>query len=689
MTNAMQKNTIGEILAPVGNFDMLYAAVRSGADAVYLGAEEFNARRNAQNFSINNLKEAVSYCHIRSVKVYLTLNILISDNEFGRAVNLCYEAYNAGIDAVIIADTGLALYISKCLPELPLHASTQMTVNSTEALMPLKQMGFTRVVAAREMSKDALTALTQRAKELDMEVEVFVHGALCMCVSGQCLMSAFLGGRSGNRGLCAGPCRLPFSATNQKERYDLSLKDLSLLSYIKELCDMGVASFKIEGRMKRSEYVAAAVCAVKYARENGELPQDINSLLKSVFSRSGFTDGYYTNKLGKDMFGTRTKEDVLSAPAVLPKLHELYRKEYSHIPLESELVLKQNESSVLTLTCGEHTVSVTGDSPEQALKKPLDYDTAFKQLSKLGNTPYTLNKLNLTCENGLTLPSSVLNSMRREAIEQLNVLRSALPPAKQAVFAEVKEAIKKEFKGFILRLEDISLLPDDISSVKALLIPAEKLTGESHCVSVPVIAELPRMCNDSALLKNILLKLKTNGIKYVSIGNLSHIELVKQAQLEIIFGFGMNVFSSFSCDFAESFNAKGVLLSPELTVNQISKISCNLPTAVIAYGKLPLMIFKNCPINNAKSCSECKQNSFLTDRKNEQFSIKCRMGYSELFNSTPIWMADRLSELNCSFALLYFTGETKQEISGIIKAYKTKKSANGKFTRGLYYKGVL
>ena len=685
----MQKTNIGEILAPVGNFDMLYAAVRSGADAVYLGAEEFNARRNAQNFTISDLKEAVSYCHIRSVKVYLTLNILIRDNEFDRAVALCYEAYNAGIDAVIIADTGLALYISKVLPELQLHASTQMTVNSQEALIPLKEMGFKRVVAAREMSKEALISLTNKAKELDMEIEVFVHGALCMCVSGQCLMSAFLGGRSGNRGLCAGPCRLPFSAIEKKERYDLSLKDLSLLNHIKELCNIGIASFKIEGRMKRSEYVAAAVTAVKYARENGEVPQDLSATLKAVFSRSGFTDGYYTNNSGKDMFGTRTKDDVLSAPAVLPKLHELYRKEYSHISLNATLVLKQGENSRLTLSCGEHTVSVMGSIPEQALNKSMDKDTAYKLLSKLGNTPYVLDTLDFSAENGLALPSSSLNSMRREAIEQLNALRSATPDAEQTVFADTKNSQRKELKGFILRLEDIKLLPDEVSFVKALLIPAEKLLSKTIDISLPVIAELPRMCDDNDLLRKILFKLKTNGIEYVSVGNLSHIELAKEARLNIIFGFGMNVFSSFSCDFAKSFNAKGILLSPELTVNQINGISCDTPTAFIAYGKLPLMIFKNCPVNNAKNCSECKQNSFLTDRKKERFGIRCRTGYSELFNSTPIWMADRLNEINCDYALLYFNDETKQEITDILKSYKSKKSANGKFTRGLYYKGVL
>ena len=280
-----------EILAPVGGTESLIAAVRAGADAVYLGAEEFNARRNAQNFNDNDLKQAIEYCRLNSVKCYLTLNTLIKDTEMQNALQLVNRVWQYGIDAVIVQDIGLALEIHRLFPNLALHASTQMSVHSPSALLPLKQMGFKRVVVAREMSGAELKEFCKAAKALDIEVEVFVHGALCMCLSGQCYFSAYLGGRSANRGLCAGTCRLPFMAKGGTG-YDLSLKDLSLIPYLGELEKMGVTSFKIEGRMKRPEYVATAVAAAKQMVQNGTVDDEIDRLLEKVFSRDGFTDGY-------------------------------------------------------------------------------------------------------------------------------------------------------------------------------------------------------------------------------------------------------------------------------------------------------------------------------------------------------------------------------------------------------------
>ena len=310
-----------EVLSPVGSWEMLTAAVRSGANAVFFGAKDFSARRNAQNFTLEEIKQVVEYCHIRSVKAYLTLNILIKDNELEQAFNLAKTAYNYGIDGIIIQDLGLARILKQYLPNLTLHASTQMSVHSPSALPVLKSLGFRRVVVAREMSLADLKEFCTAAKEYDIEVEAFVHGALCMCLSGQCLLSAVLGSRSGNRGLCAGPCRLPFKAKGGTG-YDLSLKDLSLIEYLNELKNIGVCSFKIEGRMRRPEYVAAATTACRRALDNGVLEVEISKMLSDVFSRSGFTDGYYANNLGKNMFGIRTKDDVNLSAAIIPQIHE-------------------------------------------------------------------------------------------------------------------------------------------------------------------------------------------------------------------------------------------------------------------------------------------------------------------------------------------------------------------------------
>ncbi len=347
MIDKMNKKK-GEILSPAGNFQMLEAAVRCGADAVYLGAKDFSARRNAENFTAEELKTVAEYCHIRGVKAYLTLNILIKDSELGAACELARGAYLAGIDGVIIQDIGLASILRKAVPGLALHASTQMSVMSPKALPYLKKAGFKRVVAAREMSLPQLKIFCREAEKAELETEVFVHGALCMSVSGQCKLSAYLGSRSGNRGLCAGPCRLPFSVEGGTG-HDLSLKDLSLLNHLSELCDIGVTSLKIEGRMKRPEYVAAATAAAYAARDNGCVPKDIEDLLKNVFSRSGFTDGYYTENLGRDMFGIRTKEDVTAADTAFSALHSLYRGERQSVKISVALTAKTDTPLRLTL----------------------------------------------------------------------------------------------------------------------------------------------------------------------------------------------------------------------------------------------------------------------------------------------------------------------------------------------------
>ncbi len=411
-----------EVLAPVGNNEMLIAAVRSGADAVYFGAKDFSARRNAENFGDFELKNVIKYCHIRGVKAYLTLNILIKDSEMADAVDLAKNAYNFGIDGVIVQDIGLAKVLHKLLPDLPLHASTQMSIHTPAALPILKQMGFTQVVVAREMSLEDLKQFCIESQKYNITVEAFVHGALCMSVSGQCLLSAYLGSRSGNRGLCAGPCRLPFKVENGTG-YDLSLKDLSHLDYVNELYKIGVRSFKIEGRMKRPEYVAAATKACKAALQTGAVPTDLAETLKNVFSRSGFTSGYLENKLGCDMFGIRTKDDVVSADKAFPLLHEIYRNELQSVAVEVSFKAKKGEEIKLSLCDGENTASMVGPVPDLAQNKAADRESVLKNLNKFGGTPYFAEKLDISLDDGLFLPASVINDLRRQATEMLSEKR--------------------------------------------------------------------------------------------------------------------------------------------------------------------------------------------------------------------------------------------------------------------------
>ena len=679
-----------EVLSPVGNGKMLIAACRAGADAVYLGAKEFSARRNAENFDDNALKEAVKYCHIRGVKVYLTLNIQIKDGELSSAVDLARRAYNYGVDGVIIADLGLAAVLRRLIPELNLHASTQMTVHTPAALSILKNAGFTRVVAAREMSREELRELCKRAKELDMEVEVFVHGALCMSVSGQCLLSAFLGSRSGNRGLCAGPCRLPF-AVKGGTGYDLSLKDLSLLPHIKELCDMGVTSFKIEGRMKRPEYVAAATAACREAVDSGSVPNELDSTLKNVFSRSGFTDGYYVNRLGRDMFGIRTKEDVTAADKAFPAIHELYRAERRTVKVKAEITVRNDIPVTLTLDDGENRVTVKGDIPKTAKTRPITPEALKSGLDKFGSTPYILEEITVNCGEGLFVSAAELNSIRREGTELLDGKRGEVRRVQsEAIYTPTERKKKRTAEPIIYaRFEDISQIPKNLSGIRAVIFPLER-DFDINIDGVELIADIPRGIVSEALIRKRLVTFKEKGFTAAVCGNLSAVQIAKEEGFNIIAGTGLNVLNSESAAAVSAMGAERVILSNEITLQDAARLNSPVPTGIVAYGNIPLMLFKNCPLKNGRECAKCDKKGSITDRKNTEFPVRCRMGYSELLNSVPVWLADRREELKAvDFTVLYFTNESAKRANEVINAYKNGLTADTEYTRGLFYRGTL
>ena len=685
----MPESFKGEILSPVGSKEMLYAAVRSGADAIYLGAKDFSARRNAENFDINELSNTIEYCHIRGVKVYLTLNILIKDSEFADALNLACKAYNAGIDGIIVQDLGLASVLHKKIPELPLHASTQISIHSPACLPILKELGFKQVVVAREMSLEDLTAFCKEAQKYDITVEAFVHGALCMSMSGQCLLSAFLGSRSGNRGLCAGPCRLPFSAENGTG-YDLSLKDLSLIEYIPRLCEIGVRSFKIEGRMKRPEYVAAATKACKDALIKGIVDKDLNETLKNVFSRSGFTAGYLENKLGRDMFGIRTKEDVISADKAFPFLHEFYRKEYKGVRVSIKATIKENEPIKLALSDGENTVTAIGDIPQKAKTKALTYQDVLKNLSKFGDTPYYDEGGTVVLDDGLFVPSSKLNALRREACELLDKVRAKCNRQKVTVNYNIKPAPQTRNKNpdLIIRVESEGQIPKDLDGIKAIVFPLEKDFEPTE--NIINIVDIPRGITSETTLEKRLLYYKEKGVNTCLCGNLSAVEIAKNLGLKIIADTGLNIHNSESLETAKALGIGSAVLSVELSASSISEISSPIPKGIITYGHIPLMLFKNCPIKNGKECKDCDKTGVLTDRLGVKFPVRCRMGYSELLNSVPLWLGDKPHDLlGLDFQVLYFTSETIERVEEIIEAYKTQKSADCKYTRGLFYKGTI
>ncbi len=679
-----------EILAPAGSFDALTAAVRCGANAVYLGIKSLNARRNAANFSDEELKKAAEYCHERNVKVYLTLNTLMSDNEKEIAYKAIECACNASVDALILQDIGLASMVRQVAPDMPLHASTQMSVQSIEGIRMLEKLGFSRAVLPRELSEKEIKSISSQT---DMELECFVHGALCMCVSGQCLMSAMLGGRSGNRGLCAQPCRLPFGI-NGKGGSNLSLKDLSLVNELSRLEKAGVCSFKIEGRMKRPEYVAAAVTACKNSI-NKTPDEELNRSLHAVFSRSGFTKGYFEEKLGKEMFGTRRKEDVENAAPVLSGLQRLYDNENPLIPVDFSLVFRSGEPARLTVSAlGKSAEAVCEKAPEKAINKPLSREDLSDRLSKCGGTQFYAKNIDIDFENGLIISAGTLNALRRDA---LSALSNALSRRKNISANEYKQSFSRhKAQSFLLhaRFFNEEQIPEDLSGISRMIIPVEASpTTVKSLISqgVEVAVEIPAaVFGNSEKYIEKLIKLKENGLSLAWTTTLDGVGIAEKAGLDFCSGFGMNIYNSISLSEIKSLGGKDCLVSCEAQMNDISRLGGDIPRGIMIYGRIPLMMTRNCPIKNKITCAECQQKSFLVDRMGIKFPVICKNGASFILNSRPLWIADKKNEMKClDYGLIYFTNESKDECRKIISEVKTGANPPEEFTRGMYFKGVL
>lgn len=685
------KNKI-EVLAPCGSFESVKAAVRSGADAVYMGTKHFNARIKAENFGEDTFGEAVDYCHSHGVRVNITMNTLVSDEEISLALRTVEHVCQKGAGVLILQDLGLAQLVRKAAPEIEMHASTQMSVQTVEGVKLLESMGYKRVVLPRELTKQEIQSIRNNTVA---ELECFVHGALCMCVSGQCYMSSMFGSRSGNRGMCAQPCRLPFAAENGTG-FDLSLKDLSLAHKVRDLAQIGIDSLKIEGRMKRPEYVAAAVTAIRKAL-NGEDTADINEKLRAVFSRSGFTDGYYENKRGKEMFGTRKKEDVTAATnAVLDELSKLYEKETPLIPVKFYLTVIENEKVSLSVSAMGKTVFVSDDYiPEKAVNRPMTKEGLEGRIAKCGGTQFYPEEIEIDLDEGLIVPASVINNLRRTALEQLE---KQLTAVKRINFTpiEVKIPDVKRFSPlkYRVRVASLNQIPKNLTNVENLYIPLsteENLVEKVKKLPVSIGIEVPRgIFGNEKAVENRLSKMKECGINIAYCSTIDAVAIAKKLGFEIHTGFGMNVFNSLSAGVLEDLDVKEITLSPELTLKQAAKISTKVKRGLIGYGRLPLMLTRNCPIRNGKTCDECKGNSYLTDRMNKKFPVVCSWGCSEILNSQPIYMGDRMNEIeNMDFITFYFTKEKQELCDAVLDAYRKGKGVKGDFTRGLYYRGAF
>lgn len=678
-----------ELLAPAGSMESLTAAVRCGADAVYAGGKLFSARANASNFSDEELAEAVRYCHLHGVKLYRAMNTVVFAEEVGTFLSEAKKSAEMGADGLIVQDLGMAKLLRECLPDMKLNASTQMTVHTPEGAKLAREMGFSRVVAARELSLKELEAIIATG----VETEVFIHGALCMSVSGQCYMSAMIGSRSANRGMCAQACRLPFGGD-----YDLSLKDLCGIPHIKTLADMGAASFKIEGRMKRPEYVVAAVTACRAALDGGEPDLDT---LRSVFSRSGFTDGYLTGKLGRDMFGYRTKEDVTAAETVLPKLRESYRKETKADGGEAEFYVRlaDGEPARLEMSCGGITVSVEGDVPEKAVKRPADKEYLRRQLDKLGDTVYSLKSVKADIGEGLTVSAAAVNALRREAVRKMDEARIAKAKPVQR-YIETDLTVPEKLSGTaeksycppkirvrIYREEQLAAAV--ASDADEIVLPLE-MCGKVGETNERFIAALPRFTADETALCVKLKTLRNAGFKRLLCTNIAHIGIGRELGFKLSGGFGLNIANPWAALAAREAGLSDITASFECRTDQLKALRGILPTAAIVYGRLPLMLTRNCPLKGARNCKSCT--GTISDRTGRTFPIICgnnSNSASEIFNCVPLMMTDKTEDISADIFEIDLTAESPDAVKHTIECLRQgKKVLENGYTRGLYYRGV-
>lgn len=683
-----------EILAPAGGFESVVAAVRSGADAVYVGQKQFSARASAQNFDEDELAKAVAYCHIHGVKVYVTINTIIFDDEFDVLRKSILSAARADADALIVQNIGVARLANKLVPDLPLHASTQMSVHTAGGVRALYEMGFKRVVLSREMSRDEI----KKASEVPVELEVFVHGALCMCVSGQCYFSAMLGSRSGNRGACAQTCRLPFSVGREQSGYALSLKDNSLINHIGELEEIGVASAKIEGRMKRPEYVSAAVRACREQRDCGFVSESTAKMLRGVFSRTGFTDGYYTGRLGRDMFGTRTKSDVVSADdKLLSAIRQSYKDEIKNIRLNGSFAARLGEKPVLRLSDGENTVEKSADVLcEKALRVPLDAERCKSQLCRTGGTAYEIECLECELDSGISLPMSVLNALRREVLGELDSRRAVVHNYKINEEYGIAPVIPYKPSGQSLVRARVAgtKLSSAFKDCQLVYVPLfadlreiERLKNEGFKLGV----EVPRgMFAREEQIEKQLERVQKIGVNDVLCHNIGALYAAKRLDMKLHGGFGLNLVNTYDLLWAEEYGLEDVELSFELTFERINALGGNIKRGILSYGHLPLMLCRNCPNKSAGiDCKTCKNQSKMTDRKNQKFFLRCDGNCTEVLNCVPLFVAlEEISKLSTDFHILRFSVENYVETIENIRCFNPKPMLKDKITRGLYRRGV-
>ena len=702
-----------ELLAPAGGQEALVAAVQSGADAVYMGFGAFNARRSARNFSDEEFRAAVSYCHLRGVKVYLTLNTLVTDRELPLLAEEARVASACGVDAILVQDWGVLSTLQKIIPDVTLHASTQMSLHTLSGVQEAARLGMTRAVLARELSRAEIAEICQKSP---IEIETFVHGALCMCYSGQCEMSAVIGRRSGNRGACAQPCRLPYGFSGKANAHPLSLKDACLAPFVPEMQDAGVACLKIEGRMKRPEYVAAVTeIYARLLREHRAPTKDEQKKLALAFSRDGFTEGYYRGARGREMFGTRP-ENAKWPEDWFGELRARYEKEDQRlVPLTFDGTIRAGEAMRLRAEDADgHTVTVTGSVPEAARNRALTAEEVEARLKKTGGTAFAVASCAVTLDDGLAVSAGALNALRREALAQMEAQRTAVPKRRTFDFVPPKTVKNGADKPLLtVSLHRAEQLSEELIALAParVYLPVEllpQLDLAPYLGRTKFFAVLPRVyrTQDEPILRALLEDGIKRGVTGVSLANLGHLSLVRGLDAALHGDWALNVYNSAALAFWKEQGLSSACISFELRDAQIRDLSKCLPCEAIVYGHLPLMLTENCLNANESGCryfkerpvsvpadGACASAPELTDRRGEHFPVLRAWGCrSEIENGKILYLADKARDwqsLGLRYACLRFTTESPEDCVQMLRAYHGEAvDAPENITRGLFYRGA-
>ena len=690
-----------ELLAPAGSMEALRAAVQNGANAVYLGCGQFNARQSAKNFTPQTLAEAVKYCHIRGVAVHLTLNTLVSDKETNDVITLIKQAAQCGVDAFIVQDLGVVRLCREIAPSVPVHGSTQMTIHSLPGVRLCAAWGFTRVVLSRELSREEIRYICANSP---IEIEVFGHGALCMGYSGQCYLSAAIGGRSGNRGRCAQPCRQSYGYGRWQHQYPLSLKDNCLVHYVKELEEMGVASLKLEGRMKRAEYVAAVTQVYRQAIDTGVVTRTMEKQLYDAFNRQGFTDGYYQGQTGGHMFGIR--EDRNENQPWMKDIRQTYENtENSLVPVIFHMSVHPEGSSLSVTDPQGRLVTLQGPVPEIARSIMLTREDLIARLSKTGGTPYKCLNVVADVAPGLSLSAATINALRRDALNLLTAQRARHQEPQLHKLEKLRKhpGIKSHPQLTIQVTSREQITPKLLKMAPAMLyVPVHILAADPEFTSqlvrrVPVCAVAPRIVHDGEIanLKAALAVVRQCGVEDLLIGNLALLVVAKECRMNARGDFGLNLFNSGAMEVVRALGMASACLSFEMTLPQIRDLSKAVPSEILVYGRTPLMLTENCLIRGRTGECTCHlAPAKLTDKTGAEFPIirdgnSCR---SVLLNGKKLNLLDRqndLSKLGLWATRVCFTTENPQEVDRVLANVLDPAPFDpGACTRGLYLRGV-